>query len=329
MEIYKNSWDAPDHYATDDNKQFEVFDEENGILPVLNQYNFVNENNKKLTIDDICPPAKGASQKIFYKKANDNNSFFGLVDYCWNNSDARFEMGFYNIGYNSSLAHENRYIGNKYSYIYRNYNTATSACRCYLILIPTLDGVLMYITPNYAYNQGENGKTWSNFQLNNWFFNQVDDGISNYGLALYFLFTHNSTIKSFIFTAIGGSSDSQTIYYESGISRALFNWNKNETTVKSNLTNEYNHLNSTFPYYESVKDSHNNWDYVNYNSNTCILTKVLYNNQFIDNLYYIITSPFNFPYTGGNADKYNYNIFSFNGHTYFNFYGNLAVEIPN
>jgi len=84
---------------------------------------------------------------------------------------------------------------------------------------------------------------------------------------------------------------------------------------------------------ELIQSTSADWQYCNYNSNTCVLTKVPYNNNFLNDLYYIVTAPFelaHMPYGDANTDKYyKPNIFSFNGHTYYNFFSNYAVELPN
>lgn len=307
MEIYKNSWGAGNIYDT---STMEVFTED-GIINPLNKYGFVNSDNEALDLSYITPPPGGTSGKIYYSDAN---------KVCSN-------IAFYHSTY---YGRENRILVREYSYNNQamdfDGNSYADDLRIYTIIIPTLDGLLFYLTNSSG---DYSSKAWKKFELNQWF---CSGNQSTKGLICYFNSINNKigniTCKDFY----GGGTQGNTY----PIYRIAFKFSPNETFYFANDSDltTIDRTITDYPYFENYKSNHNKWDYVNYNSNTCVLAKVIYNNQYINNLYYIITAPFELPFTNFTTTvdpnfKYNYNIFSFNGHTYFNFFGNLAVELPN
>lgn len=306
MEIYKGSWGTPRTAPS----SMEVFTEDGIIIP-LNKYGFVNDNNETLDLDYITPASNSTTNKIYYKdkdKVGNSIQFVHWSDYP--NAGIKIK--------------ENSYV----DYLNLDGSASDNNCRIFTIIIPTLDGLLFYLTNSGAEHGGE---TWKKFELNQWFRLGINGWTK--GLICYFNSTDNKigniTCKNNDYNWGGSVEHPYPIY------RAIFKFSPTSHYYFDNSAiGTINTTITEYPYFENFKSNHNNWDYVNYNSNTCVLAKVIYNNQYINNLYYIITSPFELPFTNFTTDqapdfKYNYNIFSFNGHTYFNFFGNLAVELPD
>ena len=305
MEIYKGSWETR-NIATP--SSMEVFTEE-GIINPLNKYGFVNNNNEILDLSYITPSYGSYTNNIYYQ---DKDKVSNAIGFRHNTDYGR---------YNSITVQENSYRESMYML-----GSSSDEHRIYNIIIPTLDGLLFFITGSCG---ERGGYTWKKFELNQWFCAGSD---SIKGLICYFNSINNKIGNITCINSYNGGAQGDTY----PIYRIAFKFSPNETfyfAENSNLTTIDTTI-TNYPYFENYKSNHNKWDYVNYNSNTCVLAKVIYNNQYINNLYYIITAPFELPFTNftTTADpnfKYNYNIFSFNGHTYFNFFGNLAVELPD
>ncbi len=74
----------------------------------------------------------------------------------------------------------------------------------------------------------------------------------------------------------------------------------------------------------SMRDPSTNKQYMNFSPNVCVLSKVPYDNGFIDNLYYMVTCPT----SGISDDNYRGIFFSFEGRNFINIYGNMVLELP-
>ena len=62
------------------------------------------------------------------------------------------------------------------------------------------------------------------------------------------------------------------------------------------------------------------YDYVDVNSNVCVLTKIPYNNGFCDNMFAMTTAP---------QEIFPARFFSFGGRNFMNVWDNLVLELPN
>ena len=77
--------------------------------------------------------------------------------------------------------------------------------------------------------------------------------------------------------------------------------------------------------YNRQDDLKYNKEYMNFIPNVCILSKVPYDNGFIDNIYYMTTCPT----ASISDDNYRGIFFSFNGRNFINIYGNMVLELPS
>lgn len=178
----------------------------------------------------------------------------------------------------------------------------------YLIIIPTLYSIILYYYYKTPSSTSENDVKLSEvFSYPN----------SNFGVCFaplvqdYNLFNSNITLILY-----GETRDERPSHIYMDYGKGIYD-DKDTADNSDGLPCELIGSNST------------NWQFTNYNPNTCILTKVPVKNKFFNDLYYIVTSPFTqFPGIDGQGD-YRPHVFSFNGRTFYNFFSNYAVELPN
>lgn len=227
----------------------------------------------------------------------------------------------------------NTYNGN---YAYYDYPIATE-----VFFMPLKDGgfLLNNKLPYYmGSNYGELGKSTFNMKIMP---RTVSEGIPT-AIGI------NSTDESvgpFYNTLIGvpptnKSAVSNYIYifssyrrrYWSPVYRPIFYDNRaNETTdltpffdLQTNTITKFNFFKMHNKYYYPEGNDINK-QYMNFIPNVCVLSKVPYDNGFIDNIYYMTTCPT----ASISDDNYRGIFFSFSGRNFINIYGNMVLELPS
>lgn len=94
--------------------------------------------------------------------------------------------------------------------------------------------------------------------------------------------------------------------------------------LQTNTITRYNFFKMHNKYYRPTSAEVNK-QYMNFTPNVCILSKVPYDNGFIDNIYYMTTCPT----ASMSDDNYRGIFFSFNGRNFINIYGNMVLELPS
>lgn len=94
--------------------------------------------------------------------------------------------------------------------------------------------------------------------------------------------------------------------------------------LQTNTITRYNFFKMHNKYYRPTSAEVNK-QYMNFIPNVCVLSKIPYDNGFIDNIYYMTTCPT----ASISDDNYRGIFFSFAGRNFINIYGNMVLELPS